>query len=607
MLTLEMGITLVILVVAVVLFVTEWLRVDVVALCVVIVLMATGLLTTEEALAGFSSTTVLTIAALFVVGGAAFQTGVAAKIGDWILGIAGTSETRLLVVLMTAVAIMSAFISSTGVVALMLPAVMRIAHRSNIPPSKLLMPLAFSSLIGGSLTLIGTPPNIVASNTLMNAGYEPFQFFSFTPIGGLLLVIGVGFIYLFGRRLLPDRRPKQMTQQMETPAELFELYRLPEDLFRLRVHRESKLIGSTMESLQLRETFHINIINITNNGRTIHCPPSDTVLQENDVIVVQGKGNDVGKAAAFWNLGMVANQPIREQDVITNEVGIAEVLLRPRSSLIGKTIAGFRFGSAYKLTVLNLYRPGAAEPLDVKETHLKFGDVLLVQGEWKNIFALKQLRHDFIVMGEPEALKMGAFARLSHAPVTLIILALMVLAIMFNLVPLTLASLIAAVALVLTGCVTMNEAYESIDPKSLLLIAGLLPMSTALVNVGLVDLFSSALTSTLGEMGTWATLAGLFLLTGFFTQILSNTVTAVLIAPIALTTAQSLNAEPQAFLMAVAIAASMAFISPIGSPVNTLVMTSGNYRFSDYARVGVPLFIVTFVASMLLLPVLFPF
>lgn len=604
--TLEMGIVLTILLVATFLFVTEWLRVDVVALCVVIVLMATGLLTTEEALAGFSSTSVISIAALFIVGGAVFQTGLAAIIGDWILTLAGTNETRLLLVLMLAVAIMSAFISSTGVVALMLPAVMSISHRSNIPPSKLLMPLAFSSLIGGALTLIGTPPNIIVSDALRNAGYEPFQFFSFTAVGGMLLAVGMGFVYLVGRHLLPDRRPKQIPQQMETPAQLFELYRLPDDLFRLRVHSESNLIGNTIAGLNAREAFNINIMSINRAGRSIHRPTSDTTLHADDIIMIQGKGNDVGKAAAFWNLGIMANQPVREGDIITNEVGIAEVLLRPRSNLIDKTIAECRFGSTYNLTVLNLYRPTVTEPLDIKTTPLKFGDVLLVQGGWKNIFALKRLRHDFIVMGEPEAVQMGAFSRRSHAPLTLAILALMVLAIMFNLASLTLASMTAAVALVLTGCLKMTEAYESIDWKSLVLIAGLLPVSTVLVKVGLVEVIADGLTQTLGQLGIPVVLGGLFLLTGLFTQLLSNTVTALLMAPIALSTAQSLNVDPHAFLMAIAIAASMAFMTPVATPVNTLVMTAGNYRFSDYARLGVLLFIIASIVTLPLLLLLFP-
>lgn len=604
--TLEMAVTLAILAAAALFFITDWLRVDVVALCVVIALMATGILTVEEALAGFSSPVVMSIAALFIVGGAVFQTGLAATIGDHILRAAGTNESRLLLVFMVSIAVLSAFISSTGVVALMLPAVMSLSTKSKISASKLLMPLAFSSLLGGALTLIGTPPNIIVSDILLNAGYAPFHFFSFTPVGSLLLICGIGFMFTVGRRLLPERKAQHTVQQMETPAELFELYRLPDNLFRLRVHDESKLNGLKISALGLRDDFDVNIVNVQREDKTVH-PAADMILQTDDVIVVQGKGNDVGRAAALWGLAIMANQPVREGDMITNEVGIAEVLLRPRSALLGQTLSDVRFGSTYHLTVLNIYRPGVSEKLDIKTTPLKFGDMLLVQGEWKNIFALKRFRHDFIVMGEPEAAQMGVFSRRSYASTTLIILLLMMLAIMFSIASLTLASLTAAVALVISGCLKMDEAYESIDWKSLVLIAGLLPMSTALVKVGLVNVIAETLAVSLGQMGPFVVLASLFLLTGLLTQILSNTATALLIAPIALNTAQSLNIDPHAFLMAVAVAASMAFITPIASPVNTLVMTPGNYKFSDYVRVGSLLFGIAFIVVIITLPILFPF
>lgn len=612
--------TLLILAVAMVFFFTEKLRVDVVALGVVIALMVTGILTTEEALAGFSSTTVISIAALFVVGGAVFQTGLAAMLGDRILHIAGSSETRLLVVLMIAVAIMSAFISSTGVVALMLPAVVSLAKRTGLAPSRLLMPLAFSSLVGGATTLIGTPPNIIASDALRDAGYVPFDFFSFTPPGLLLVAIGIAFMLTVGRWLLPDRRPTNRPQQMETPSELFELYRLPDNLYRLRVRPASKLVGQPVSELRLRENYGVNIISITpadarpqnfptsnGNGGTIYHPTAGQIIAPDDVLIVQGDGAAVGRAAASLNLGVLANEPVREGDVITNEVGIAEVLLRPRSSLLGKSLADIKFGSTYRLTVLELFRPATEEPLDLKNTPLKFGDVMLVQGRWEDIFALKRLRHDFIVMGEPEAVEMGAFARQSHAMLTLLVLVAMVLVIVLNIMSLTLASMVAAGVLVLTGCVTADEAYESIDWKSIILIAGMLPMSTALVKVGLVEQVATWFSGTLGDMGPLVVLGGLFILTVTFTQVLSNTVTMVLVAPVAIATAQSMNIHPEAFVMGAAVASSMAFASPVASPVNTLVMTAGNYRFSDYFKVGAPLILFSLVMALIVLPLMFPF
>jgi len=620
--TTEMAVTLVILIAAIVLFVTEWLRVDVVALMVLLALVLTGVLTTEEAVAGFSSTAVLSIGFLFVVGGAVFQTGLAAQIGDRILQVAGTSERRLLIVLMVAVAILSGLISSTGVVALMLPAVVSLAARSRIPASRLLMPLSFSALLGGATTLIGTPPNIIASDALKAAGYAPFEFFSFMPFGLALILAGVTVMLVFGHRLLPQRKFERVIQRMETPEELFSLYELPRNLFRLRVRKKSPLAGNALGEI-LREERRMNIVSVNRvakarpvealaalrNGEryeTLSHPTLDTVLQPEDVLIANGNLTEITQAAARWNLAVMSNQPVIEGDVITNELGIAEVLLRPRSSILGKTLPEVRFGSVHNVTVLNIRRPGHDTPLDLKTTALKFGDMLLVQGKWKDIFALKSLRHDYIVMGEPEAAQMGAFSRPERAPFALVILLGMVLALILNLMTLTVAAMVAAVAVVLTGCLTMDEAYESVDWKSLILIAGMLPMSTALVNVGLVDQLAGLFSSTLGGFGPLAVIAGLFWLTALLTQVLSNTATALLVAPLALATAQQSGMDPHAILMVVAIAASMAFVTPIASPVNTLVMTAGNYRFTDYARIGTVMLVVGFIVTMLLLPLLWP-
>jgi len=618
-----MWVTLIILGVAVVLFITERVRVDIVALGVVLTLMLTGILTPPEALAGFSSTTVLTIAALFVIGGAVLQTGLAAMIARRILKIAGASETRLVITTMAAAGLMSGIMSDTGVVAVLLPAIMALAVSARHSPSKLLIPLAYGSLLGGATTLIGTPPNIIVSQLLAESRYEGFTFFSYTPVGVVMIAAGMLFMLTIGKRLLPDHKPGREMQQMETPRELFEMYRLPDNLFRVRVREVSPLVGQPLGTSELRQNFHINIIEIrraaaspaiplrlgrNGNGTTvIHHPSPDTVLQADDILVVQGEGNDVGRAAGYWNLAIQANERISGDELINHEVGIAEVLLRPRSPLLGKTLAEIRFGSLYRLTVLDIKRPGVDEKLPLKETPLKLGDTLLVQGMWKDIFALKRYRHDFIVMGEPEAIQSGAFIRQEKAPVALLILLAMVVLMVLDIVPLVLASMLAALAVVLTGCLTMDDAYEAIDWKSLVLIAGMLPMSTALVNVGLVDLVASGFINALGSLGPLMVMGGLFLLTSVFTQVLSNTATAVLVAPIALVTAQGLGVQPQAFMMAVALAASMAFASPVASPVNTLVMGAGRYRFSDYIRIGVPLIAINFVITLIVLPLLFPF
>jgi di/tricarboxylate transporter len=611
-----------ILAAALVLFVTEWLRVDVVALAVVVALVATGLLTTGEALSGFSSPVVLTIAALFVVGGAVLNTGLATQLGRRLLAIAGTGQVRVIVVIMLVAAILSAFMSDAGTVAVLLPAIVSLSMGAGTRPSKLLIPLAFGSLLGGALTLIGTPPNLLVSGLLREQGLEPFGFFDYTPIASIVLVAGIAFMIFVGRHLLPDYQLEQDVQRVETPRELVDLYRLPHSLFRLRVRRGSGLIGETVPQARLGQDFSVSVVEVLRPARPRsvlplgesqtraksatwhHVSEEDTPLAVDDVLIVQGDGNDVSHAAATWNLGLQPAEVGTEEALITQEVGIAEVLLPPRSSLVGKTLVDTQFGTVYKLTVLDIHRPAASEELDLKTTRLRFGDVLLVQGPWDHILALRKKRRDFVVMGEPEVV-MGAPAR-HRAPIALLILAGLMVLLLTNAISVAAASLAAALAVVLTGCLTMDEAYQSVDWRSVVLIAGMIPMSIALEKAGLVNVLAEGMVNTVGLWGPVAVLAGLFVVTSVLTQVLSNTATTVLIAPIALAAAQKLGVQPYAFLMAVAIAASMAFASPVASPVNTLVMGAGNYRFADYARVGVPLLVVALVVSVLFLPLLWP-
>lgn len=626
---LEAWLVLGILVTAVVFFITEWLRVDVVALGVVVALMLSGVLSPDEALSGFSNSAVLTIAALFVVGGAVLQTGLAGMIGRRILQVAGEGELQLTIVLMGAVAMLSSFMSDTGTVAVLLPAVVILARNAKIPPSKLLIPLSFGSLLGGAATLIGTPPNIIVSDLLREEGLGAFEFFSYTPMGLILIVLGIAYVTFFGRRLLPARKPSRDSQPVATPEELVDLYRLPDNLFRLRVRRSSRLNGQTLASAELGTDYDISVLDIQRREeprpmalqlvrgrardekrptpeRVSVAPDPDTEIQLDDVLMVKGKADEISQVAAKWNLGV---QPVRQEEdldtLLNEEVGIAEILIPPRSNLIGKTIVASRFGSRYNLSVLGISGPSATEELDIKSTPLRFGDILLVQGPWKNILDLKRHRRDFVVMGQPESM-IGAPNR-DKAAVTLLILLGMVAILIAGLLPTATATMLAGLLLILTGCLTMDEAYQAIDWKSVVLVAGMLPMSIAMEKVGLVDLTAQGLVDTLGTVGPLAVMGGLFLLTSLFTQLLSNTATTVVIAPIALASAVTLDIRPYAFLMAVAIAASMAFATPVASPVNTLVMGAGDYRFGDYIKVGVPLILITLVASILVLPLLFPF
>jgi di/tricarboxylate transporter len=620
----EMLLALGILTVAIIFFITEWLRVDVVAILVMVSLMLTGLLSPQEAISGFSNPAVLTIASLFIVGGAVMHTGLAGEIGQRILKIAGGGSIRLLVIIMTTVALLSSFISSTGTVALLLPAIISLSASLKISPSKLLIPLAFASLLGGVTTLIGTPPNLIVSDILREQGFTPFQFFDFTLIGLALFAAGVIYMLLVGRHLLPDHKPKQEVQRIETPEELVSLYRLPDNLFRLRVRRTSDLVGQTIAGSRLRQDYNVSVLEIIreakpkqvaklgerslvvqSNGKDQFVPTADTIIYSGDILIAQGDINDIGHAAASWNLGVQPAEADSEYSLISHEVGIAEILLPPRSSLLGKTLVESRFGSVFRLTVLDIHRPGITEKLPLKSTRLQFGDSLLVQGSWENILELRKQRRDFVVMGQPEQM-MGAPTR-AKAPLALLIMAGMIILMITNIVSITEASMLAGLAMILTGCLSIDDAYEAVDWKSIVLIAGMLPMSIALERVGLVNLVAQGLVDYLGVLDPVFLLGGLFLLTSFFTQVLSNTATTVLIAPIALVSAQKMGVDAHAFAMVVAIAASMAFGSPVASPVNTLVMGAGRYSFADYIKVGGPLMVIMLIVCIILIPIIFPF
>jgi len=627
--TLDAWLVLGILAIGIVLFITEFLRVDIVALGVVVALMLTGVLTPAEAISGFSNTAVITIVALFVVGGAVLQTGLAGMIGRRILAIAGTEEKKLTVVLILAVSLLSSFMSDTGTVAVLLPAIVILARSAKLSSSKLLIPLAYGSLLGGAMTLIGTPPNIIVSELLQETGYQPFTFFSYTPMGLVLVVMGVVYMLTVGRKLLPARQKPLAEPALESTTELVERYRLPNNVFRLRVRLWSRLIGKTLAEAHLGDQYHLTVLEILRREeprpalrivrprqgqnshvaqvkRRIVVPEADTILENDDVLIVQGEASNVGHAAAVWSLGVQAATAVEAHDPhISDEVGVAEVLLPPRSALLDRTLVETRFSQTYGLKVLGINTAVGQGELNVRDRKLQFGDTLLVQGRWQDIVALRERRRDFVVMGQPEAMICAPKRNkaLLAGGVLLVMLVLMI----GEVLPLVTVALAAGLLMILSGCLTMDEAYQAIDWKSVVLIAGMIPMSIALEKVGLISLAAAGLVDVFGPYGPLAIMAGLFLLTSVFTQFISNTATAVVVAPVALAAAETLGVQPHAFLMAVAIAASMAFATPVASPSNTLVMGAGSYRFGDYIKVGVPLIGLALLAVLLVLPVLYPF
>ena len=623
--TTSMWITLILLVTAITLFITEWLRVDLVAFCVVVVLMVSGVLTSEEALSGFSNPAVLTIAALFVVGGGVLHTGLADWLGRRILAIAGDKPWAITLVLMTTVAVLSSFLSDTGTVAVLLPATLALSRSIKISPSKLLIPLSYGALLGGATTLIGTPPNLIVVELLEKNDLPVFSFFSFTPIGLILLVSGAVFMVLFGRHLLPDHQPVIESQTASNPGELMEQYQLADDLYHIRVRADSPLIGLSLGDSKLRNLYQINVVELLRlptswqssslielisparlqlGDKQLLMPSANLRIQADDLLIVIAQNERVKKAAAELSLEVQSIDPRDEGMLISQDIGLAEVLLPPRSMLLGKTIIEIGFGNNYRVNVLGMIRPTQKVKLDMSNTPLRFGDILLVQGVWKNILALRKQWRDFVVLGQPE----NTFQSLRKDKAVLamaVVIAMLVMMISGE-VQIATASLLSALLIILTGCLKLDEAYQAIDWKAIILIAGMLPMSIALERTGLINIVANTFTSHLGDLGPMAVLVGIFLMTSLFTQVLSNTATAVLVAPIALAAAQDLGVQPHAFLMAVAIAASMAFSTPVASPGNTLVMGAGNYRFGDYIKVGLPMIVIVLAITVLVLPLLFP-
>jgi di/tricarboxylate transporter len=604
----------VILTATILLFASDWLRLDLVAVMALLSLLLTGILTAEEAIAGFSDPIVLIIAGLFIVSGGLFQTGVADRLGALLGKAAGSSEARHILVIMVATALLSGFMSSTGTVAVMLPVVVSLGWRSGISPSRLLIPLSFASLLGGMLTLIGTPPNIVVSNQLRMQGLAPFNFFDFSPPGMVVLATGLAFMLTVGRRLLPARaaasRKEPGGRQALTLGELAEAYKLHGFLFQLRVGETSPLGGRSLVEADIRRRYRVNILGIVSAGlQSRQSVPSrslepGTRLEAGDTLLVHGDRAFIGPFASEEGLEIVDFEPGQRVFLPVN-LGLVEVLLPPRSRLLGQTLRRLRFRDRYRATVVSIYRPPAALITDIADVALRFGDTLLIKAPWEHIELLRQEGRDFVVIAEQEEteslrrLRPRAFVALGIMLFMLILMTLEVLATVT-------AVLLGAVLMVLTKCLNVEDAYRSINWQSVVLIAAVLPMATALEKTGGMQLIVDGLMGLLGGSGPMAFMAGLFILTSAMSQVISNTATSVLLAPIAFQSALVLGVSPYAFLMTVAIAASTAFATPIASPVNTLVLGPGAYRFTDFMKVGIILQGLVLFVTLLVVPVFFP-
>jgi di/tricarboxylate transporter len=599
------------LAIAVVLFATGKVRMDAIALLVIIAFVLSGTLTLNEAFSGFSDPNVILIAALFIIGDGLVRTGVATKMGSWLVDVAGSSETKMLVLLMLTVAGLGAFMSSTGVVAIFIPVVLSVSMRMKTSPSRLMMPLSFAGLISGMMTLVATPPNLVVNSELLREGLQGFHFFSVTPIGLVILLLGIGYM-LIARFALKGQNKDDGKQdwRRRTFRDLIKDYRLTGRARRLAIRPGSPMVGRRLDDLKLRERYGANVIGLERwrkFRRVIVNVTGVTEFRARDVLLIDMSASEVD-LREFCSEQMLEPMVLRGEYFSDQalDVGMAEVSLIPESELIGQTLREIGFRTRYGLNVVGLRRNGEAmEGLLVDEA-LQLGDILLVVGDWKLISQLQLKGRDFLVLNLPVEEGEASPAH-SQAPHAIFCLALMVALMLTDEIPNTIAAIIACLLMGKFRCIDMESAYKAVHWPSIILIVGMMPFALALQKTGGVDLIVNGLMSLGGGYGPHMMLICLFVMCAAIGLFISNTATAVLMAPIALAAAKSMGVSPYPFAMIVALAASAAFMTPVSSPVNTLVLGPGNYKFSDFVKMGVPFTVIVMVVSVVMVPMLFPF
>jgi di/tricarboxylate transporter len=600
----SIAITFAIIAGVVVLFISNRVPVVLVAIGTALALYATGVLKLGESLAGFGDPAVIFIASLFVVSAALDATGVTAWAGQLLVARAGQSRVRLLVLTMMLVALLTALISINGAVAALLPVVVVMATRVGRSPSQLLMPLAFSAHAGSLLALTGTPVNVLVSEAAAYAGLAPFGFFEFAIVGVPLLLGTIAIVVFFGQRLLPERRGQTIPPDLSKHARtLVEQYRLDEGLFRLRVRSSSPYVGSPPNAVDLTNYTGVSLITIQAGDGS--GPLRRAKLNEGDILIVRGSAEAVGALASEKVLAFRADDVPEVADTLFNRTsGLAEVVIPPRSGMVGQPVFPGMITPSGDLVILAIQRRG--ENLGSNEVVLAAGDMLLLQGTWNALD--KHLDDpDVLVIDSPELVRRQAVPLGTGAKEAIAVLLVMVLLLATGLVPSVIAGLVAACALVLLRVLTVDQAYRAINWTTVILVGAMLPLSTAMEKTGAANLMATTLIHLIGDAGPYALLAGLFVLTAVLGQLISNTATALIMIPIAMAAAAEIGVSPRPVLMCVAVASAAAFLTPIATPVNLMVMGPGGYRFGDYWKLGLPLMLLFFVVATFLVPAIWHF
>jgi di/tricarboxylate transporter len=580
-------------------------------------LYLTGLLDMSETLSGFSNPTVLMIAALFIIGEGLARTGWTALAGQKFVAWAGKSIPKLMILITLGSGVLSSFVSNTGTVAALLPVTVSAAWKAGTLPSKLLMPVAFGSNTGGLLTLTGTPPNIIVSNALVEQGMEGFSFFEFALIGLPLLLIAILYFRYVGYRLLPAHKTENRPVNIDSEVHKWIAnYSIGDNMYRLRIRSMSQLIGTQIGDWDFEKKYNISIMRLRRRHPSVlkgtapfvELPEPKTEMRYHDIITVKGEADDVDKMILEFKLGVIPKKfkPSElKKELINQEVGMVEMIVTPTSFFVGRTLPMGKYLNKLGIQLLGASRDG--KPMPDKNITIKAGDAFVIRGSWKNIEALQSVYENLVILGSPEAMAKDVDVLTTKSYIALGTLVLMILLLVLEIFPGAIAALICAGIIMLTGCVPISKAYKGISWTSVVMIAAMIPMGLALQKTGTAELVSNGLVDYLGDIHPVVLLGGIFLVTTAFSQTINNSATAVLMAPIAFMAAVSLGVSPKPFMIVVAISASTAFLTPVGTTTNAMVMASGSYRFMDYVKVGGPLLVLFFGITMLVVPLFWPF
>ncbi|TYQ16185.1 UNVERIFIED_CONTAM: Di- and tricarboxylate transporters [Acetivibrio alkalicellulosi] len=614
----DMQLVFFILIATTICFLVPRFRSDLVALTSLLVLFLTNILTTQEAFSGFANSVVIMIAALFVVGEGVFQTGLADRAGNMLVKFTGNSEFRMTIFMMVLVAVLSGFMSNTGTVAILLPVIVSLCGKMHISPGKLLIPLAFASSMGGTLTLIGTAPNLIGSESLINYGYEGLSFFSFTAIGSISLIIGIVYLWFIGRRMLdkPIEKASGNSKRINE-IDLIEQYNISSFIHCIQVSEGNSSVGKTLKELQWTSKYDVTVLEAIKNlskkrfllssanpSRQFTAGP-DYLIEGEDILIVYGEKESLNNLINDTGISIVESEA--QKKLTLDKSQLAEVILTPQSQLINQTIEDIHFRDKYSLTIIAIKHQYGDARRPSKNEKLLYGDTMLVHGKWKDINLLHEEKGHTVVLShgqKPES-------TIQHPIKSIVagsILLCMMLVMVFEWLPAVMAVVIAALLMLLTRCVRQtDQAYRSINWHTVILIACMLPMATALEKTGGIEFLSEVLITGLGSIGPVAVLAGLYVIASLFSQFISNTATAVLLYPVAILTAQQMGVNPVPMVMAVAFSSSMAFATPVATPPNAMVMAAGKYKFFDFLKVGMPMQIIIGICIIIMLQIFYTF